>query len=61
MSHGIFPQNGVSQIQARLVAGSHMTDAPATIMHACLVSRETVRIALEIAALNDLDIRSGMI
>ena len=31
--------------KARLVAGGHMTEAPATIMYASVVSRETVRVA----------------
>ena len=42
--------------KARLVAGGHMTDTPATMTYASVVSRETVRIALLLAALNDLDI-----
>ena len=47
--------------QARLVAGNHMAKAPATIMYASVVSRETVRMALMIAALNDLEVKSGNI
>ena len=39
---------------ARLVAGGHMTEALAAIMYASVVSRETVRIALMIAALKHL-------
>ena len=46
--------------KARLVAGGHMTKAPATITYASVVSRETVRIALLMAALNDLMLRLGM-
>ena len=42
--------------KARLVAGGHMTKALATIMYASTVSRETVRIALMIAAHNDLEV-----
>ena len=41
--------------KARLVAGGHMTEAPANIMYASVVSRETVRIALIVNALNDLE------
>ena len=41
--------------KAKLVTGGHMTAAPATIMYAWVVSRETVRIALMIAVLNDLE------
>ena len=40
--------------KARLVAGGHMTNAPATTMHASIMLRETVRIALMIAAFNVL-------
>ena len=42
--------------KARLVAGGHMTDPPASITYASVVSRESVRIAFLIAALNDLDV-----
>ena len=45
--------------KARLVAGGHKTDAPATITYASVVSRETVRIALTLAALNDLEVKVG--
>jgi len=36
-----------------------MTEAPATITYASVVSRETVRIALTMAALNDLEVQVG--
>ena len=42
--------------KARLVAGGHMSKAPATITHASVMSIETFRIALMIAALNDLEV-----
>ena len=45
--------------KARLVAGGHKTEAPATITYASVVSRETVRIALMLAALNDLQVKVG--
>jgi hypothetical protein len=45
--------------KARLVAGGHRTKAPATITYASVVSRETVRLALTIASLNDLKIKVG--
>ena len=45
--------------KARLVAGGHKTEAPATITYASVVSRETVRIALMLAALNDLQVKAG--
>ena len=47
--------------KARLVAGGHMTEALTTIMYARVVSRETVRIAVMIAALNDLEVKLGNI
>ena len=37
--------------KARLVAGGHMTEAPAAITYGSVVSRETVKIALTLAAL----------
>jgi len=43
--------------KARLVTGGHRTEAPATITYARVVSRETVHLALTIAALNDLRLR----
>jgi hypothetical protein len=45
--------------KARLIAGGHMTKAPATITYASVVSRETVHIALLMAALNDLNVKVG--
>jgi hypothetical protein len=45
--------------KARLVAGGQRTEAPATITYASVVSRETVRLALTIAALNDLEVKVG--
>ena len=45
--------------KARLVAGGHVTKAPATITFASVVSRETVRLALMLAALNDLEVKTG--
>jgi hypothetical protein len=43
--------------KARLVADGHKTDAPtSTITHSSVVSRDSVRIALTIMVLNDLDI-----
>ena len=38
----------------RLVAGGHMTDAPATTSFASVVSCKTVQITLTLAVLNDL-------
>ena len=45
--------------KARLVAGGHLTRAPAAMTYASVVSRETVRITLTIAALNSIDIKTG--
>ncbi len=45
--------------KAQLVAGGHMTEAPPTITYASIVSHETVRLALMIAALNDLEVKVG--
>jgi len=45
--------------KARLVAGGHMTEQPAVMTYASVVSRETVRIALTIAALNDLEVKAA--
>ena len=43
--------------KASLVEGGHVTDPPSTIMHARVVPRETVRIALTLAALNDFPVK----
>ena len=42
--------------KARLVAGGHTTDTPSSLTYSSVVSRDSVRIALTIAALNGLDI-----
>ena len=42
--------------KARLVVGGHTTDAPATLTYSSVVSRDSVRIALTIAALNGLEV-----
>jgi hypothetical protein len=42
--------------KARFVAGGHVTDVPSTLTYASVVSRDSVRIALTIAALNDLKV-----
>ncbi len=41
------------------MAGGHQTQAPATITYASVVSRETVRLALTFASLNDLEVKVG--
>ena len=42
--------------KARMVAGGHKTETPATLTYSSVVSRDSVRIAFMIAALNDLEI-----
>ena len=42
--------------KARFVAGGHTTEVPSTLTYASVVSRDSVRIALTIAALNDLKV-----
>jgi len=44
--------------KARLVAGGHVTDAPSSLTYSSVVSRDSVRICLLIAALNNLDVLS---
>jgi hypothetical protein len=45
--------------KARYVAGGHMTEPPASITYSSVVSRESVRIMLMIAALNDLTVMTA--
>jgi hypothetical protein len=42
--------------KARMVAGGHKTETPSSVTYASVVSRDSVRIALTIAALNDLKV-----
>jgi len=42
--------------KARFVAGGHMTDPPSTLTYSSVVSRDSVRIAFVLAALNDLNL-----
>ena len=42
--------------KARLVAGGHMTDTPSTLTFSFVISHDSVRIALTIAALNELSV-----
>ena len=44
---------------ARLLAGGHMTENPKCQTYSSVVSRETVRISLTIATLNDLEVKAG--
>lgn len=45
--------------KARYVAGGHVTEAPKVLTYASVVSRESVRIALTIAALNALEVKAS--
>ena len=45
--------------KARYVPGGHLTDPPSSMTYASVVSRDSVRIAFLISALNDLDILAG--
>jgi hypothetical protein len=45
--------------KVRFVTGGYLTDPPSTVTYASVVSRESVRIAFLIAALNDLDIMAA--
>lgn len=45
--------------KARLVAGGHVTGPPSSVTYASVVSRESVRIAFLIAALNDMELLAG--
>jgi hypothetical protein len=45
--------------KARFVAGGHWTDAPPQLTYSSVVTRDSVRIAFLIAALNELDILSA--
>jgi len=45
--------------KARYVAGGHTTKTPAALTYASVVSRESIRLGLMIAALNDLEIFSA--
>ena len=42
--------------KARMVAGGQTTEAPSSITYSSFVSRDSVRIALTTAALNNLDV-----
>ena len=42
-----------------MVAGGHTTEAPSTITYARVVSRESVRIAILLAALNYVEVKTA--
>ena len=45
--------------KSRLVAGGHITDTPSAITYASIVSRESLRLALMLDALNSLEVKRG--
>ena len=45
--------------KVRLVAGDHMTTPPAAVTYASVILRETVCIALTLAAINDMEVQCG--
>ena len=57
--HAIFDIKMDLTRKARLVAGGHMTDLPKESTYSSVVSRDSIRIAFTLAALNDLDILSA--
>jgi hypothetical protein len=55
----IFDIKSTLDRKARLVAGGHLTDPPKDAVFSSVVTRESVRIAFTMAALNDLEILAG--
>jgi hypothetical protein len=47
--------------KVRFVAGGHTTDTPHSVTYASVFSRQSVRIALTLAALNDFDVKMAYI
>jgi hypothetical protein len=45
--------------KVRMVAGGHLVDTPEEMRYSTVVTRETVRIALTMAALHDLEVKSS--
>lgn len=45
--------------KARCVGGGHTMTPPISMTYASVISRESVRICLALAALNDLDVMMG--
>ena len=45
--------------KARYVAGGHTTDTPSSITYYSVVSRDSIRIAFTLAALNNVEIRTA--
>ena len=47
--------------KVRYIAGSYLTDPPALMTYSSVISRESVRIAFLVTALNDLNVLAGNI
>jgi Reverse transcriptase (RNA-dependent DNA polymerase) len=47
--------------KARFVAGGHTTETPTSLTYSSVVSRESVRIGLLIAALHDIDVSAAVV
>lgn len=59
-THAIFYiKMGTLQRKCRIVGNGNETEPPTSLTYASVVSRESVRIALTIAALNGLDVLAG--
>jgi len=56
--HFIFDVKLDGTRKARYVAGGHVTETPSSITYSSVVSRDSIRILLVIAALNGLDVSS---
>ena len=41
------------------MAGGNLTDPPSSMTYACVVSRESIRVALLLAALNEVNMLTG--
>ena len=57
--HMVFDIKSDLTRKARFVAGGHQTDPPKESVYSSVVSRDSVRIAFMLAALNDLDVLSA--
>jgi hypothetical protein len=57
--HMIFDVKSHLTRKARLVAGGHQTDPPKESTYSSIVSRDSMRIAFTLAALNGLDVLAG--
>lgn len=56
--HFIFDVKMDGTRKARYVAGGHMTETPSSVTYSSVISRDSIRILLVIAALNGLDVSS---